>query len=790
MFRSGVRSVSLVVALLLALGSLSQAEPVTITGKVLGPDDRPVADAQVLLQYNEADSKMLTERAVTGGDGAFSFARDLIHLGRSVTLAARKPGLALDWRAITLDKQTTLTLGLAADPVTLIGTVKDPQGNPVAGAEAYIHSLRRGEQRPGPFSDVRGIFRTYFRPQDKSFLGATSDDAGRFEISGLPPDAHVSLTVLAGGRERWSTGWESLPATTQGLEVVLRAEATISGHITCEGEPVAGRTVFCTTRLIMVRTVESLRANVGLWAAKTVSSEDGTYKLAQLSPGTHYLRVDPPEGLTGPTIGPITLEPGETVADVDVALTPGGLVTGTITQADTGQPLAGIGVSVQRPDRSCHPQTDDDGIWVARLLPGQYEVSCSIGHDSVAVPVVEPQQRTVKVAEGKTIAGVDFVVYPLSIQGQVLLPDGDPAAGVDVGAIGVRYYDDSSRGPSMDYKDLFRAKTDEQGHFELKFKERRGFWISILACHFELGLAGMVAFEEDVLPDGPVEIRLTQGGYLLGDVVDTHGHPVPNMQVLINVWHGRRHQGTYSFPSDQHGRLMIGPLPPQVRLSVSPVGQARRFATDSAWDDVGSFTLVAGERYKLPPLVLKLQGRSLKGWVGDEQQRSVKGALVFVSRTEEPVHADDQGLFELTGLPSHGLLWIVAVHPTEPLFSVQRIDPDWGFEPGLILLPLGEIVGQVVDEQGDPVRAAKVMIYFSHGWDISSSKLLTRSPFRQGIWATETDEQGKWRIEGLIGGVDYQVNVRAAGHEDYRHPAAVTATGGETVDMGEIVLRK
>ena len=87
------------------------------------------------------------------------------------------------------------------------------------------------------------------------------------------------------------------------------------------------------------------------------------------------------------------------------------------------------------------------------------------------------------------------------------------------------------------------------------------------------------------------------------------------------------------------------------------------------------------------------------------------------------------------------------------------------------------------------MRAAKVRIYFSDGWD-GSAKLLTRLPSGQGIWATETDEQGKWRIEGLIGGVDYRVNVGATRHQDYRHRTAVTATGGETVDVGEIVLRK
>ena len=799
----------LVSLLLVGLVSLAYAEEVTVTGQVLGPDGRPVAEAQVLVQYNvlvdgfngktpiqrRRAVTVQIQRTVTGADGTFSLRCDFTHLFNPVTLAAYKPGLGIDWTAFYPREQVTATLSLGGNPITLIGTVRDPEGNPIARAEAYVHSLWRGEQgMMRAASDSISPLRTCFRPQDKSFLSATTDDVGQFEIPGLPPDGQVSLTVLAAGRERWSTGFEWLAAATQDLEVVLQAEAMISGHITHQGQPVGGRTVFCTTRLFIARKLEYLYANRGLHAATTVSGEDGTYRFAQLSPGIHYVRVDVPEGLTGPTIGPITLGPGESATDADVVLTPGGLVKGTITETDTGQPLAGITVNVTSANRASHPQTDDDGNYVVRLLPGQYEISCTPSYD-VAVPVVEPQRHRVEAVEGETITGVDFVVYPLSMYGQVLLPDGRAAAGVKVGALGVRYLDGKSAADASEFNDLFRAETDAQGYFELKFKERRGFWVSILACHFELGLAGLLAFEEDVLPDGPVEIRLTPGGYLHTEVVDPADRPLPDIASAISLPQGLHGSQTIAGPrTDEGGHLTIGPLPAGVSLRVRPAPGVRPFVTGTPWWDEGDIVLAPGEQRDLPPLVVNLQGRSLKGWVGDEHQQPVKGALVFAPQIEEPIVADESGYFELTGLPVRGKLLIVGVHLTEPLVAAEEIDPDWGLRANLVLRPLGTATGQIVDKEGRPLSGVNINLHRpvpGSGGGLGRARLrlqerLGKNSFRR---QTVTDWQGRWSVGCLIeGGGEYQLTVWAPGARGGREQTTFTATGGETVDLGTIVL--
>ena len=95
-----------------------------------------------------------------------------------------------------------------------------------------------------------------------------------------------------------------------------------------------------------------------------------------------------------------------------------------------------------------------------------------------------------------------------------------------------------------------------------------------------------------------------------------------------------------------------------------------------------------------------MAGRSVKGWVGDAQQQPVAGALVCSSWSDVSTRTNDQGLFEITGLRVAGDVWLIAVHPLKSLFAAEKLDPDWGYEPGLILKPTGSASGRIVDAQG------------------------------------------------------------------------------------------
>ena len=215
---------------------------------------------------------------------------------------------------------------------------------------------------------------------------------------------------------------------------------------------------------------------------------------------------------------------------------------------------------------------------------------------------------------------------------------------------------------------------------------------------------------------------------------------------------------------------------------------------DDAWREVGEITLSPGEEYQLPPLELNLQGRSVRGWVGDQRQQPVAGAIVLAAGArqyaafQEPVYADEQGYFELSGLPMRGNVTIVATHPTKSLFATEQLDPDWGFEPGLILRPAGSVVGRVLDRQGKPVYDATVTVQ-SSVMSYEMSEELRRQLHTAGFTTeTYTDHDGKWRTDGLIPGIEYAVSVRPRDPSAGSASGRFTAKASQTEALGEMVL--
>ena len=766
--------VGLVVLYFLCMTCPLTAEQVTVGGKVLGPEKQPVADCRVLAFYYTPDRQWETAEAVSDATGVFSFTLDVWDTVRYVNVVAVKQGLAPDWGHVNDGEEATLRL--AANPVTCTGTVVDSEGNPIAGAEVSVLTLRRPNETDAS--------RQYLSLREESFLSDTTDEEGRFEITDLPPGAQVGLTVAAEGWARLTCRARSI--SERGLRFVLKPEATISGRVTHAGQPVAGVKVLCYGQ--------------GPYSgrAEGVSAEDGTYTLNQLPFGFYILRVEPPEELTVKVGERIEVNPGEHVTGVEVELTRGGVVQGTVTEAETGRLIAGVRMGAQNLFRSV--TTSEAGTYSIRLPAGKTKVYCS-GGGSPPMEPVESREREVEVevVEGDTVTGIDFVLrerQPVMLRGQVLLPDGQPAVGVQIGIVGGYW------GPSG--ADPFKTRTDAEGKFELEVGQRvsppgyQASW-TVIARQPDQGLIGMVTAHN---AKDPVELRLAHGGYVVAEVVDTEGKPVPDVGVRVYVSVSRDGRRTRtSLPgqasSDEQGHIRTGPLPSGVPLMVQPAEATELLVVDDAWRQVGEITLTPGEERELPILRLDLEGRSVRGWVGDQQQRPVAGAIVYgtgewqYTESQEPVYADERGYFELSGLPMQGKVTIVALHPTKPLFASEQLDPDWGLRPGLLLRPTGSVIGQVLDDREQPVYDATVSVQggLVMGYRMSE-ELRWRLAEAGFVQQTHTDREGKWSAEGLIAGVEYQIYARAPDQGSAYASNHVTVEPGQTVNLGEMVLKQ
>ncbi len=115
--------------ILLAQAGEEAAQPqtghtVTVQGKVLGPDGQPLAEVEVLVQYNRPDWETVIQKARTQADGSFTFTCNVVNLTCRMYVAAQQPTLAVDW-APFLPGDEDITLRLASDglPVPVRNTL-------------------------------------------------------------------------------------------------------------------------------------------------------------------------------------------------------------------------------------------------------------------------------------------------------------------------------------------------------------------------------------------------------------------------------------------------------------------------------------------------------------------------------------------------------------------------------------------------------------------------------------------------------------------------------------------
>jgi hypothetical protein len=170
--------------------------------------------------------------------------------------------------------------------------------------------------------------------------------------------------------------WNSLQSRltyelTVGQEVMIR----ISGYSGDNGDfqlnvarpgQITGTVVDAETGMGLPGAYIDIYDKNGYWVAYDLTRASGVYSVADLSPGIHYAKASkssfipelyddiecfdwcPPESGT-----PVIVQPSETVV-VDFALTLGGTIWGTVTDAQTGQPLDDPEVSIY----------DESGDWI------------------------------------------------------------------------------------------------------------------------------------------------------------------------------------------------------------------------------------------------------------------------------------------------------------------------------------------------------------------------------------------------------------------------------------------
>ena len=577
----------------------------------------------------------------------------------------------------------------------------------------------------------------------RSLRGAPYDDGdpvgeGRTDRDGafrLDVTARGWLRVVASAPGRATVG-RRIAGPGVDVELVLPTAAGLDIEVVdAEGRAVADADVD-------VR-VEYTRAR-GTTDGKGIASFD------TLPPGSARVRAGR-EDRGSVIAGPYVVRSGERTRAI-VLLPDGVQIAGTVVDHETDSPIAGAVVHIAHPGRSTASEpTAADGRFGP--LPGGgvaervFLAAAAPGYAPTLIPVV--------------LGNRDAVDFPIRMQaappwrGRVVDGRGQAVAGATVA-----YTTDGIAG-----RDPASTTTDAQGAFELPPPPppAPGRRVVLFAKHGTASAA--LALRPGSTKPEPLELRLTEGRVLRGQVVDASGAPRPGVEVRITSvrdalrdWHdpgaatslvllaNETQFATLAGASDAQGRWVIGGVPAgpyQLRYRWDG-GQLRSpdvVQVEDAQVDVGRVTL--GD------------GGTLSGRITDRTGAPAAGVELRLAPSGNGFQAqrltsDAEGWFEFGGLAAgeHTLsaTWGNVPRLVEKIELVEGDDQrlDLRFDAGATL------TGTVTTPSGAPFQGILRVSLRQEG-----SERAARTPYgvrvTGGRLEVEDVTPGRWLVEVSAG---------------------------------------
>lgn len=500
----------------IVLGIWTACSPaMTITGQVVDHKARPVQGAEVVvgerkwLGFADYEVRTISPVVRTDVEGRFSFEPE-VPRQRDVFVVARKAGLAHAWEWLNCSNNTVSRkhFPLVLEPAgVLAGQVVDAEGKPVAGAE--VQAL------PVNTWGFSGVIGSWDVPGPKPWFAVTTDAQGRFRFEQLGADVTATLQVQAptGGSRYVFHPYGSQPCGFEvgrsDIQLVLPREGTIKGRVVDgQGRPVANVE-------LTIRSGREYPDITNLYVArKTRSDAAGIFALEGVPESPHLIGLSTPEqGLplwTGAT-EKVSVKAG-TVAETTIRVSKGGILEVTALDARTRRPVAGahLSVSGQQGHQSASATANAKGVVLARVPADSYTTI-------VSAPQHTYCQSTIKVIDGQTVRREAQMPPHPRASGQVLGPQGRPAADV---AVVIHPFGD-------------HVYTDAQGRFEAGLDgQYGGNGGLVVARDAKTGLAAAVPVDN---PSRLVELRLGRAWTLTGRVAEPNGAGIPASRVSLHM---------------------------------------------------------------------------------------------------------------------------------------------------------------------------------------------------------------------------------------------------------------
>jgi hypothetical protein len=194
------------------------------------------------------------------------------------------------------------------------------------------------------------------------------------------------------------------------------------------------------------------------------------------------------------------------------------------------------------------------------------------------------------------------------------------------------------------------------------------------------------------------------------------------------------------------------------------------------------------------------RGQTLSGTIADPEGRLLAGTMVSGLNAVMSLHPTSEAEFKLatpnftaTGLDPQRPRTLVFYHAEKKLAKsvVMR-----GDEKGPLVVrlePLGAFTGRLVDPKGNPREGAEVSLLFEKKQEavLPGELVFSTNPLHKILLPSKAiaDKNGRFRIEGLIAGVKYDLWIGQGEKNFERVSKGATAKAGVSADLGVIKIK-